>query len=108
MKRILFVVLACTVIVSGATAAHAVGPIRHRQQDQAARIHHGVQSGALTPGEASALRHEQRHINRDRRQALADGTLSRPEARHLTHKQNQASRHIHRLTHNPETAPAQP
>lgn len=104
MMNPVFTVLAAVTTLTIATAAHADGPIRHRQKDQAARIHQGVQSGTLTTREATALKHEQSGINQDRHQALADGKMTKPEARHITHEQNQAGRHIHRLKHNQKTA----
>ena len=104
MKHSVFTVLAAVTALTIATAARADGPVRHRQKDQAARIHQGVESGTLTKGETTALKHEQHDINQDRRQALADGKMTKPEARHLTHEQNRASHHIHRLKHNNKTA----
>lgn len=96
-------VLAATLCLFSATIAEAAGPVRHRQKKQAARIHQGVKSGSLTPGEAHALRGEQRAINQERRSALADGKMSPGEAKHLRKAQQKASRHISRATHNQKT-----
>ncbi len=92
-------VVAMSLVMLTAAAAQA-GPIRHRQRHQAARIHQGVDTGSLTPGEAQALRHEQRDVNHVRRDALSDGHMDRNEVRGLTNVQNKASRHIYELKHN--------
>jgi len=94
-------VLTAAVMLSG--TAHA-GEIHQRQKLQHARIHQGVESGALTRNEAKTLRGEQRAIGRDRRAALADGSVNPAERRQLTQEQNQASRDIYGLKHNERTA----
>lgn len=104
LKTTGILVLAAAAVVAVTTAADA-GPIRDRQARQAGRIHQGVVSGALTPGEAAALRGEQRAINRGRRAALADGFVCPREGRALTRAQNRADRHIRRLKHNRRVAP---
>jgi len=101
MNRTTIAVTAAAVLLSAAAAS--AGPIHRRQERQAGRIHQGVESGALTPGEAHGLRGEQRSINQDRRRDLADGHLSPGEAAQLTREQDQASRDIYRLKHNDRT-----
>jgi hypothetical protein len=101
MRQAFVATVLASLFVAGPVFA---GPIHERQDRQAARIHRGVKSGALTPNEAGALRAEQRHINRTRNRALAnDGRIGPAEARRLTREQNVASRDIHRLKHNAAT-----
>ncbi len=103
-KPALVVTAVALTVLLGATAAHA-GPVRHRQARQHARIHQGVQGGALTPGEAKALRREQRGVERLRERALADGQIGPREGAALDNAQDQASRDIYRLKHNGREVP---
>jgi len=102
-RGITAVFAAGAVLMLSAGVAHA-GPIRYREGNQAARIHQGVRSGSLTPGEAHALRREQRSINHARRHVLADGHVTVREAVALDRAQDRANRHIYRLKHNGRVA----
>ncbi|MFQ5666573.1 MAG: hypothetical protein ACE5I7_09095 [Candidatus Binatia bacterium] len=88
-----------------AASAVQAGPIKRREVRQRVRIHQGMRSGELTPGEANALRHEQHAIEHARHRALADGQVSPRERRRLEHAQHRASRDIYRLKHNNRTRP---
>ena len=68
--------------------------VNHRQHHQAARIHQGVASGALTGAEARRLAAEQRAIRAEERRYQSDGVLTRAERADLRHDLNRASRHI--------------
>jgi hypothetical protein len=98
----LAVVLGSVLVFSAASAE--AGPIRNRQARQGARIHQGVENGALTQREAGALRREQSAIEGAREQAVSDGHISRSEARRLTWAQDGASHDIYRLKHNGRVA----
>ena len=96
--------LTSVAIAVAATAAYA-GPVTRREAQQHARIHQGVESGALTPGESKVLRHEQRGVERLRQHALADGRIGPRERAMLADAQDQASRDIYRLKHNAREVP---
>ena len=87
------------VLSLGAVTAEA-GPIDRVQKNQRARIHQGVESGALTRVEARRLGHEQRKVERMQRRAWSDGELSRAEKARLTRAHKRSSRHIYRAKHN--------
>jgi uncharacterized membrane protein YebE (DUF533 family) len=106
-KTALAAAAAALTVLLGATAAQA-GPVQHRQARQIARIHQGVQSGELTPGEAKVLRQEQRDIKRLREHARSDGHIGPRERAALDRKQDQASRDIYRLKHNERELPGAP
>lgn len=90
--------------ILAASAANA-GQAARREGRQRARIHQGVASGELTPGETQKLKREQRHIERTRERALADGKIGPKEHAKLQHEQNKASRDINRLKHNERQVP---
>jgi len=96
-------VIGAGAMMLAATTAQA-GPIRHRQVNQRARIHQGVQNDSLTRGETRVLNREQRAIDSGRRRAVSDGHIGPREARALTRAQNRASRTINRLKHNGRVA----
>ena len=100
MKRLPIVAAACVFAFSTVMATARV--IHERQQHQAARIHHGTQSGELNSKEAAKLQSEQRTIQGDREKALADGKITKRERRSIRHEQNQASKDIRRMKHNPD------
>ena len=74
-----------------------------REAYQEQRIQQGINSGALTPGEARYLNREQGRIDRVEDRMLADGNLSPRERQRLNQMQNQASRDIYRLENNNRT-----
>ena len=78
-----------TLLLAG--IAEAGGPLRHRQRNQRARIHQGVQNGSVTRVERKVLKHEQRHVNQMRNRALAnDGKVGPKEAKRIWRAQNRA------------------
>lgn len=85
--------------------AWADGPIAGRQDLQDDRIDNGADSGQLTGQEKAKLEQQQDAIGHARDKAIAnDGHIGAGEARRLTHAQNKASKRIHKLKHNDQTA----
>ena len=80
----------------------AAQPVDAREHNQAARIHQGVRSGALTPGEAARLHARGARLHRyEARVRLRHGGHLTAGARHrLKHLENRDSRAIYRLKHN--------
>jgi len=74
-----------------------------RDAYQQQQIHRGIDSGALTPGEARYLEREQGRIDRAEERILSDGNLSPRERQRLHQMQDRASRDIYRLEHNNRT-----
>lgn len=106
MKRIVMLCVAAALAamtVSVASANTATPRVDRREARQHARIHQGVQSGELTPGEAQRLRAGQRHVDRVENRAKADGRVTPRERARLNHAQNHQSRAIHRMKHNART-----
>jgi hypothetical protein len=79
--------------------------IDQRQNYQEHRIQQGIDSGALTPGEARYLGREQARVQAAEERLRADGRLSPWERQRLYQMQNQASGDIYRLKHNNRAAP---
>ncbi|MBI4643779.1 MAG: hypothetical protein HY743_08690, partial [Deltaproteobacteria bacterium] len=77
--------------------------IDQREAYQQQRIHQGIDSGALTPGETRYLNREQARLDRAEDRMQADGHLSLRERQRLNQRQDQASRDIYRLKHNNRT-----
>jgi hypothetical protein len=93
--------VALTLATATAASANPRSPwINRREHRQAWRIHQGVKSGELTPGEARRLRAQERDIRWDEREAKSDGKLTVAERRHLNRELNHSSRDIYRLKHN--------
>jgi hypothetical protein len=106
MKRTMMIVLLAAAMMSLASLAMAqtaTPRVDRREARQHARIHQGVQSGELRPGEAAHLRAGQRHVHRVERRAKADGVVTPGERARINHAQNRQSRDIHRLKHNART-----
>jgi len=78
--------------------------VDQREDYQQDRIQRGIESGALTPGEARHLEKEQGRIQAAEDRMRADGRLSPWERQRLNQMQNQANRDIQRLEHNGRTA----
>ena len=76
-----------------------------RQKRQATRVRRGVQSGALTKGEAASVMKDEKEIREAKRSARADGTVTGAERKEIHQEQNQASRKIYRKKHNNRTRP---
>ena len=102
MKTLLALVAALALAVPAAAApGDPLGADREaRQQD---RLRDGVQSGALTRGEAHRARNDQRHVDRLQRRARHDGTVTKKEARQIDRAQDRASRRLHRQKHDGQT-----
>ena len=76
------------------------GEVLVRENNQQGRINQGIQSGELTPFEASQLEHAQNRIEKHRAKALSDGKLTWNERARLHHQQNVQNRKIFRFKHN--------
>lgn len=76
------------------------GELLVRENHQQARIDQGIQSGELTPFEATRLENAQNRIEKHRIKALSDGKLTWREKARLRHEQNVQNRRIFRLKHN--------
>jgi hypothetical protein len=79
-----------------------VNQLNRREQRQQDRIANGIQSGQLTPHEATQLERQQQHIvNQEKRDmARHNGHLTPREQRQLNREQNRASRNIYAKKHN--------
>jgi hypothetical protein len=87
-----------------AAAQGVYGPtIDSREEYQQQRIQRGIDSGALTPGEARNLEREQGRIRAAEQRMEADGRLSPWERQRLRQMQDRASRDINRLEQNNRT-----
>ncbi|MDY6955054.1 MAG: hypothetical protein SWE60_26430 [Thermodesulfobacteriota bacterium] len=76
------------------------GQITDRQINQQKKIHQGVVSGSLTPGEATVLEREQRRIRRYKQEIWSDGVLTPGEKARMHYQQDKANAHIYRKKHN--------
>lgn len=76
--------------------------IRHRKENQQARIRQGEKSGQLTRGEARHVEKKERAINKEEREMRAKngGKLTKQDRKILNHKQNQVSKQIYKDKHN--------
>jgi hypothetical protein len=74
--------------------------INRVEMDQEHRIHQGLNSGRLTPGEFRLLENQQALIRATEAQMRADGRLTRGEKTQLAQMQEQADRDIYRYKHN--------
>ena len=106
MKRIMIALTPILVIGLVASGSATAELISNRLHQQKARIHQGVDSGALTGSELHRLMQQHRKIRRIHQYAWQDGYLSHHERRHLQDRLDRASRRIHRLKHNEEWAQA--
>jgi hypothetical protein len=68
--------------------------------DQELRIHQGLRSGQLTPGEFRRLENQQALIRATEAQMRADGRLTRGEKTLLAQMQEQANHDIYWYKHN--------
>lgn len=102
MHRIAIFSIALLFSLSGfvASAANADNPgVRHARQR--ARVHAGVEQGALAPGEARRLRHQHGEILKSKQRMLADdGKIGPAERKRLHRMQDRFSRQIFRAKHN--------
>jgi hypothetical protein len=95
--------LVAGVVTLGSLPAMA-GPynstINRVEVDQEQRIHQGLYSGRLTPGEFRRLENQQARIRATEAQMRADGRLTRGEKTQLAQMQARANRNIYRSKHN--------
>jgi hypothetical protein len=103
MKKLPVVVALVAMGLSVAAAQTATPRVTKRQMKQQERIHQGVKTGELTPGEAARLEAQQKKIRRDKRKAKADGVVTPAERQKIAREQNRASRNIYRKKHNART-----
>jgi len=87
------------VVLAGSTTVFA-GGIEQRQWNQQRRIHQGIRSGLLTPGETARLEREQFRIERWKRRLQADGDFTCRDRSRVRHRLNRSFRHICRAKHN--------
>ena len=90
--------------IGSPAGAQSVYNLDQREDRQQQRIQQGVDSGALTPGEARRLEGEQARIQATEDRMRADGHLSPRERQRLSQMENRSSRDIDRLKHNDRTA----
>ncbi|MGO8761859.1 MAG: hypothetical protein ACLP2P_10010 [Desulfobaccales bacterium] len=74
--------------------------INQQEWAQERRIHQGLNSGQLSPGEFRRLENQQARIRATEAQMRADGRLTRGEKTQLAQMQERASRNIYRYKHN--------
>jgi hypothetical protein len=101
-KGIMTALLTGTVILGSLPASAEPYPpnLDPRQFNQERRIHQGVQSGQITPGEFRRLENQQGRIRSAEGRMRADGRLTRGERGRLNRMENRASRDIYRYRHN--------
>ncbi len=87
-------------LLSGAALAQGAATAVQRDVNQQERIEQGLQSGALTTGEAARLEKQETKVEAMQKNALKDGTLSPAEKARLTKAQDNVSRDIYRDKHN--------
>ena len=104
MKKALATALFAALAMAIAVPA-AAGGIDKRQWNQQKRIHQGIRSGSLTPGETARLEREQLRIERMERRLKADGNFSRRDRALVHHRLDHSSGHIYRAKHNGRMAP---
>ena len=104
MKKALATALFAALAMAIAVPA-AAGGIDKRQWNQQKRIHQGIRSGSLTPGETARLEREQLWIERMERRLKADGNFTRRDRARVHHRLDHSSGHIYRAKHNGRMAP---
>lgn len=85
------------------TSATRGATIDQRQANQQGRIAQGVESGQLTPREATRLQKREGTVQRMEDRAKADGTVTKREAAAINQKQNSVSKGIYRQKHDAQT-----
>lgn len=93
------VVVFAAVLAVAVPTARAESIKKHEQKEQH-RIDKGVQSGKLTPKEATRLENQQKIIEQERDQAAADGKVSKRERQDIRHDQKRLSHDIHKKKYN--------
>ncbi|OGR26625.1 MAG: hypothetical protein A2139_02540 [Desulfobacca sp. RBG_16_60_12] len=91
-------------VVSLGSLPAVAGPydsnINRVEMEQERRIHQGLYSGRLSPGEFRRLENQQARIRATEAQMRADGRLTRGEKTQLAQMQERADRNIYRYKHN--------
>lgn len=87
-------------LLSGGALAQGTAATVQRDVNQQQRIEQGLQSGALTTGEAARLEKQETKVEAMQKNALQDGTLSPAEKAGLAKAQDNVSRDIYRAKHN--------
>jgi hypothetical protein len=82
-------------VAEGDRASHIEG----FQNNQRARLQHGLADGSLDASEASGLMDQQNHIAETKGSALADGTMDETEYNQLRQLQREADLSIFRARH---------
>lgn len=98
------IILSAAFAVTALSALPAEARINQRQHHQQGRIYNGIESGALTRGEAARLEHQQAHIARYEHRSRIDGPgLTGVERARIEHMQDRASRDVYRQKHDGQT-----
>lgn len=90
------VAIAIGTLFAGAAFAQSDFGIERRDAYLDNRIDRGVETGRITPREATRLESQQERIERMERQARADGRLTGQERARIDNAQDRLSRDIHR------------
>lgn len=104
LKHLIVAAGLCTALAPAYADSSATPRIDRREQNQAARIERGVDSGALTPREAGTLDAREAHIAADEAAAKADGHVSPAERAQLRGEERRTGRAIARKAHNARVA----
>jgi Ni/Co efflux regulator RcnB len=100
MKSLILGLAAAATLAAALPAA--AQSVDQREHNQAVRIHEGVRSGALTPGEAARLHAREVRLHRvEARARYRHGGVLTPHARRvMARMEHRDSRAIYRLKHN--------
>jgi hypothetical protein len=85
------------------TAHYGNGVVGQRRAEQQARIANGIQSGKMTPGEASRVENREQGVNQQiwaDHQANGGGALTRQQRAQINQQQNGTSQAIYNKKHN--------
>ena len=96
MKKILFLGIILTALVSVSASAQVADGNHFRHQREMRENHHGQ----LTHFERRRLRHDRFRYRTARRRALHDGFIGRNEHRHLAWMRKHDRREAYRFNHN--------
>jgi uncharacterized membrane protein YebE (DUF533 family) len=97
--KLLITALAAAIALPVLAQTPATPNIDRREANQERRIEQGVNSGQLTPREATRLEGGQAHVENMETRAKADGVVTRHERKRIQHAQNVQSRKIYRQKH---------
>jgi hypothetical protein len=98
------IAIAVGTLFAGAAFAQSNSSIEQRDRIEQERIDRGIQSGQLTPREASRLEGERAQIERLERRSRADGVMTQNERARIDRAQDRLGRDITRETHDRQTA----